>query len=324
MNRSASMAKAPTQRRRQSCAVVLWFLSAGTAAADEGGVSFWLPGQYGSFSAVPAEPGWSLGSVYYHTSVDASASREFPIGGSIVAGLESEADLLFLAPGYTSSGDFWGGGQLTVAVTAVVGRVDVEVDARLTGPGGGSTSGSLSDSESGIGDLYPAATVRWNDGVHNWMTYLMAGVPVGDYDRDALANLGTNHWSADVGGGYTYLNESNGRELSAVLGFTYNFENPDTDYQNGVSAHLDWAASQFLSETFHIGLAGYFYGQLGGDSGDGARLGDFKSSVAAAGPEAGRFFNNGAWYLNVKGYYEFDAEHRPEGWNLWLTWAMPL
>ena len=32
--------------------------------ADEGGVSFWLPGQFGSLAAVPTEPGWSLGTVY--------------------------------------------------------------------------------------------------------------------------------------------------------------------------------------------------------------------------------------------------------------------
>jgi len=24
----------------------------------------------------------------------------------------------------------------------------------------------------------------------------------------------------------------------------------------------------------------------------------------------------------VKGYYEFDAQHRPKGWNTWLTLAI--
>jgi hypothetical protein len=32
------------------------------ALADEGGVSFWLPGLYGSLAAVPVTPGWSFGS----------------------------------------------------------------------------------------------------------------------------------------------------------------------------------------------------------------------------------------------------------------------
>jgi len=39
-----------------------------------------------------------------------------------------------------------------------------------------------------------------------------------------------------------------GREFPAVLGFTRNFENKDTDYRNGVDGRLDWAASQFLDE----------------------------------------------------------------------------
>ena len=27
-------------------------------------------------------------------------------------------------------------------------------------------------------------------------------------------------------------------------------------------------------------------------------------------------------YLNLKGYKEFGAEHRPEGWNAWLTFVI--
>ena len=83
-----------------------------------------------------------------------------------------------------------------------------------------------------------------------------------------------------------------------MLGFTYNFKNPDTDYQNGVDAHLDWAASQFLSEQWQVGLVGYFYQQVSGDSGAGAVLGDFKSRVYAIGPQVGYFFPVGGskWY----------------------------
>jgi hypothetical protein len=28
-------------------------------------------------------------------------------------------------------------------------------------------------------------------------------------------------------------------------------------------------------------------------------------------------------YVNLKGYGEFGAEHRPEGWNVWLTFSPP-
>jgi hypothetical protein len=48
-------------------------LVASPVLADEGGVSFWAPGQFGSFSAVPTTPGWSVPLVYYHVSADADA-----------------------------------------------------------------------------------------------------------------------------------------------------------------------------------------------------------------------------------------------------------
>jgi hypothetical protein len=52
--------------------------------ADEGGVSFWVPGFFGSLAAAPQQPGWSLTTIYYHTSVSAGSSvalaREFEIG----------------------------------------------------------------------------------------------------------------------------------------------------------------------------------------------------------------------------------------------------
>src|SRR6201993_2246040 len=55
------------------------------ARADEGGVSFWIPGFFGSLAAVPAQaPGWSVTSVYYHTSVsaggDVARAREITLG----------------------------------------------------------------------------------------------------------------------------------------------------------------------------------------------------------------------------------------------------
>ena len=313
-----------TEKRKLAAAALLAAAST-VSVADEGGVSFWLPGQFGSFAAVPGDPGWSLPLVYYHTSTDASASKSFSRGGQVRAGLDVKADLLLAVPSYVFSDPVLGG-QASVSVAGLFGSPRVGVDATLTGPGGGTLTGSQSDSLTGFGDLYPAAYLKWNRGVHNFMAYTMAGIPVGAYDAARLANLGTNHWALDAGGGYTYLDTKSGREFSAVLGFTYNFENPDTNYKNGIDGHLDWAASQFLSEQWHVGLVGYFYQQLSGDSGAGAVLGDFKSRVGAVGPQLGYFFPIGAqkWYLNVKGYYQFDANNRPKGWTTWMTLAIPL
>jgi hypothetical protein len=311
--------------KKRVCTGVLLASVSALSMADEGGVSFWLPGQMGSFSAVQADPGWSLAAVYYHSSTSAGGDKAFPRGGRINAGLDVTADLVFLIPSYAFAEPVLGA-QAALSMAGAYGKVKVDVGSTLTGPGGSAVSGSQSDSLTSVADLYPMGSLKWNRGVHNYMAYTMLGVPVGSYEAGRLANIGTNHWSADVGGGYTYLNEKTGREFSAVLGFTYNWENSDTQYKNGIDSHLDWAASQFLSEQTHVGLVGYFYQQLSGDSGAGATLGDFKSRVYAVGPQVGYFFPVGGqkWYVNFKGYYEFEAQNRPEGWNAWVTLALPL
>jgi hypothetical protein len=303
-----------------ACAVV-----SPPALADEGGVSVWLPGQFGSLAAVPGESGWSLPIVYYHASANASGGANFAIGGRIAGNLDARADLMLVVPTYTFATPVWGG-QAQVSMTTVAGKMNVSAEATLTAPGGAVLSRNAGDSLTGFGDLFPMASLRWNDGNHNWMAYTQVGVPVGSYQVGRLANLGTNHWSADAGGGYTYLNQKTGREFSAVAGVTYNFENPDTNYRNGVDVHLDWGASQFLSEQLHVGLVGYFYNQISGDSGTGARLGDFKSRVNGIGPQIGYLFKMGERqaYINLKGYHEFDNENRPAGWNAWLTLSIPL
>jgi hypothetical protein len=74
-------------------------------------------------------------------------------------------------------------------------------------------------------------------------------IPVGAYDPTRLANLGIGHGAVDAGFGYTYFDPKTGNEFSAVLGFTYNLENQQTDYKNGIDMHLDWGASKFLNQT---------------------------------------------------------------------------
>jgi len=314
-----------TRRQATVCAGIALTTVSPPLFADEGGVSFWLPGNYGSFAAAPSAPGWALPVIYYHGPAASGDDKTFLRGGRLTAGLNARADFLFVAPTYILASPV-AGGQAAVSVAGALGRVKAGVEATLTGPGGAMLSGGESDARTGLSDLYPTATLKWNRGVHSFMVYAAADVPVGAYDPTRLANIGINHWALDAGSGYTYLDEKNGSEFSAVLGFTYNFENHDTHYRNGVDAHLDWAASHFFSPTFHAGLVGYAYHQLTGDSGTGATLGDFKSKVWGLGPQAGWFFQVGErkWYLNLKGYHEFNAQNRPHGWNAWLTLAIPL
>ena len=113
-------------------------------------------------------------------------------------------------------------------------------------------------------------------------------------------------------------------EFSAVGGLTYNLENMSTGYRNGVDLHIDWAASQFLTKQWQVGLVGYFYNQLTADSGCLPQLCPFKSQVAGIGPQIGYIFPVAGMqgYLNLKGYGEFDGDDRPHGWNVWLTLSL--
>ena len=70
---------------------------------------------------------------------------------------------------------------------------------------------------------------------------------------------------------------------------------------------------------------GYVFPQISCDSGSGNRVGCFKSRVIGVGPQIGHVFplgGNHQGYLNLKGYKEFAAEHRPEGWNIWPTFVI--
>jgi len=312
-------------------------LASGPALADEGGVSFWVPGLYGSLAAVPGTPGWSLATIYYHTSVsagaDVAAAREITIGRfnpmlnlNLSATLNADADIGFFNPTYTFATPVLGG-QASVGFAAVVGHERTSVSGTVTAsipPFAFIRSDSITDSVTGVGDLYPQATLKWHQGVNNFMIYGTGDIPVGTYSSSSLANIGIGHGAADAGAGYTYLDEKAGNEFSAVAGFTYNLTNTSTNYQNGVDFHLDWGASKYLSKQVFIGAVGYLYDQVSGDSGAGDRVGPFESRVVGVGPQIGYLFPVGDMqgFLSLKGYREFDANDRPSGYNVWLTFAI--
>jgi len=311
-------------RRLVSSALIALAAFAGApdvAHADEGGLSFWLPGLFGSLAAVPGHPGWGFVSIYLHPFATASANTTFFRGGRFVAGVKGTGDLVAYGPSYTFETPVLGG-QFSLSLFNVAGRSTASISASLTGPRGNTISGTASQSLTSLGDLLPQASIKWNEGVHNFMVYGTGDIPVGDYNSNRLANLGLGHGAMDGGGGYTYFNPTTGIEFSAVTGLTYNFQNPSTKYKNGIDAHLDWGASYFLTKQFHFGVVGYYFQQITGDSGTGANLGDFKSRVAGIGPQIGYLFPVGdkvQGYINVKAYKEFFAKNRAEGWNFWVT-----
>jgi hypothetical protein len=328
---------------RVGTAAALFALPAQIARADEGGVSFWIPGFFGSLAAVPAQaPGWSVSSVYWHDSVsaggDVARAREFEIGrvpvnltANFSGNVNANLDLGLVAGTYTFATPVLGA-QASASLLAVYGSNSTTLAGTLSGAlatplgtVGFSRFDSINSSIIAFGDLLPMFQLKWNAGVNNFMTYVTGDIPVGAYDSMRLANIGIGHWVIDAGGGYTYFNPQTGHEASAVLGFSYNFKNPSTQYQNGVDMHLDWGVSQFLTKQWQVGLVGYVYQEIGCDSGTGDRVGCFQSRVVGVGPQVGYLFPVGEkmqGYLNLKAYREFENANRPDGWNVWLTFNL--
>ncbi len=307
------------------------------ARADEDGVSFWIPGFFGSLAATPQQPGWSFAAINYYTNVSASGnaavSREITIGqfnpavnASVSANVAAKVDVGIFAPTYVFATPFLGG-QASASLLMMYGNNDTSLNATATGTVGPvpfTRTIALEQDTSGMGDLVPQFAVRWNAGVNNFMAYITGDIPAGLYNSSNLANIGIGHGAIDGGVGYTYFDQKTGHEFSAVTGLTGNFENTSTGYTNGIDWHLDWGASQFLTKQLQVGLVGYFYDQLTPDSGCAPILCPFESRVIGVGPQIGYLFPVGDMqgYVNLKGYGEFDSDDRPDGWNVWLTFSL--
>src|SRR5258705_2992031 len=143
-----AMASIESVIRRIGCAVTAAavLLCTEISRADEGGVSFWLPGQYASLAATPQVPGWAMGAVYYHSNVAASgnvaAARQITVGKipanvnvNLNLSLSGQGDLVVLSPTYTFATPVLGG-QLSVGVASWFGKSSASIAGKLTAGGG--------------------------------------------------------------------------------------------------------------------------------------------------------------------------------------------
>ena len=302
--------------------ISIGFFSSQSVLADEGGVPFWMSGQYASMAAVPMATGWSLVAMPYVYSGNADKSKTFQHGTSINTGLSARESLVLMQMGYVAEEKILSG-QPYLGVGWGPGTNTTTASVSVVNP---STQLNRSNTSNGSTDIYPLASLTWNQGNNNFKTYVTGDIPLGTYNSTSLSSIGIGHAAMDAGGGYTYLNNTSGLEFSGVLGATYNWMNNQTNYQNGIDSHLDWSVSQFVSQNWQVGIAGYGYYQLTADSGSGDRVGAFKSRIAAVGPQIGYLFNIGKKqaYINLRAYKELWAQNRVEGYAMISTISIPL
>jgi len=292
-----------------AAALAVVLVSAQASLAAEGGFSFYLPGLAGDIAlAQSAEPGdLQVANTVYLLSGDAGTAV---LQGKVNAGLDLTMALDIVSASYTFEQEVLGA---TYTVGAAIPFGYAELEATITTTGGGSFFAERDSFNIADIALVPLE-LTWT--IDNFSIQLGEAIyaPTGAYDVDEVVNLGLNHWGFDTTLAATYLNPKTGTEVSIAPGVIYNTENDETNYQTGTEFHLDLTANQFLSETFAIGVRGYYYKQLTGDSGSGARLGDFKGESFGLGPGFIWFpeFAEGKLAVLGKWIHDFDATNRFE------------
>lgn len=299
--------------------------STGSAFAAEGASSFYLLGQRGQGAAVLPPEGLFFSVPNYFYSGDAGGSQDLPFGGSLALGVDADLFLTLPTAIWVTPVDVLGG-DLAFTGTLVLGNADVDASATLAIPGLGAGTASVSDERWAVGDPAFGAMVGWQAENLNYLLTASLNVPVGDYDAGRLSNISLNRWVLDLTGAATWMDPESGFELSGAAGITLNGENDDTEYETGTEFHFEAAAAYHFSPTFSVGVNGYHYQQLTGDSGAGATLGDFKGRVTGLGPTMSATFMLGPIPVatSLRYFHEFNVKNRLEGDAGWLTITIPL
>jgi len=343
--------------RRQLVAVAALLVGAATLAggetqAAENAAGIYLLGTKGSMAGFTPPPGTYFVDVNYVYAGDASGNaavgvalrrlgnRLFPNLPprtlDIQADIKLDGDVqvvmpsfLWVAPGKVLGGNVGFGAIMPVGRKAI--DVDIDALATLTLPllnrtleRGGRFH--FDESTTDFGDPVANALIGWHQGNWHWNLGTLLNIPIGPWSQTSDTNISFNHWALDTTGAVTWFDPKIGWELSSAAGFTFNWENPDTDYETGTEFHVEWAVVRHFSQKFSLGVVGYHYQQVTGDSGAGATLGDFKGRVSALGPTLNYSFQLGKIPVSTQWSYfhEFDVKNRVEGDAGLLTISMPL
>lgn len=312
------------------------------AMAAEDAAGIYLLGSKTAMSGVVPPPGTYVTDINYLYSGDAGGTAARGIAlrrtGALLnveANVEVDAFAYLNAPVvlWVAPEKFFGG-NVGFGLMVPVGnkQVDVTVDAfvDLTLPNGTVIAANrrqeFDDSSTRFGDPLLNAVIGWQEGNWHWNVGALLNVPIGPWDLESISNIAFNRWALDTTAAVTWLDMSRGHEVSVAAGFTFNGENPDTDYKTGTEFHVEWALIQHFSKTFTAGIAGYHYIQVTGDSGSGARLGGFEGRVNAIGPVMTYTSMHGETLITtqLEWMHEFGAVNRTEGDMGMLTVSLPL
>lgn len=282
--------KTAYQRYLLSAALVAALaLATTTSPAEQGGSGHYTPGATADFiDATPGQPGW----VFYNAFMDyddgtASASRGLPLGANIAlsATVNAQADcpLVFYTPDFRILDN----GLMTFGVTVPYVWVDVKAGGTINALGH-QVSRTREDTASGLGDIeFWPFWLGWTNGDFKYDAHCGVYAPTGDYNKNSLASVGLGYWTFEPEVECSWLSSKLGTEVSVFTGFDINTKNTDANYLSGDIFHIDGTVAQHLplfGGYIGVGANAFYYKQIDGDSGSGARLGGFETETYGVGP----------------------------------------
>jgi hypothetical protein len=294
--------------------------------AAEYGTGPWVKGYSDMFAGVlPSVPGIYVRNDAYHYEGDA---QKLIFDGLIQAGVQERYMADILAISVVTPAKILGGTYAVAFVPSFISMnvdVDIGIDPfrlrRNVGPFGpgdlvGPFDFNFGDSKMSQGDSVIAPVILgWDEGNFHWNVATFVFAPTGDYDRRDLANTSLNRWAVMPHVAGTYFDPKTGWQASGAATYTFNWQNPATDYETGDIVNLEGTVTKNFG-ALGVGVASYAMIQVTGDSGTGARLGSFESSVYGVGPIVSYTLGAGTatpLTLLAKWYHEFDAENTFEG-----------
>ncbi len=284
--------------------------------AEEGGSGHYFPGSIASIvDGVPAEPSFAirLNAVQYDAVL--KVERNDPMVGLITSEVKTKINGIALT--LLWSPDWLTDSKWNYAMSATVPFIKNDITATVKSS---FFERQRKDKKSGIGDIILIPLMlnyQHNTNVSsNYRLSIYA--PTGRYDAERLANTGKNFWTFTPTASVNYFGRENGIEASLFVGVDFNTKNNDTKYRSGTQAHIDGTLAQhfkILSGIAGIGITGFRYQQIKGDSGAGAIFGDFKAKSHGIGPVISYIKKTSAATIiaRLKWLHEFDSKNRFQG-----------
>ena len=291
-----------------------------TVHAVEGGFDTYFPGTSGNLGLAKFPgPGFYFVNFTIFSQGDTDvAARQGRVHTDISDTIVANA----FVPAYISELEILGANFWAAAAIPVL---YIESDATVEA--GNITKPILDASNGGLGDLYLVPFgLDWKLEDLEIILFLGINTPVGEYDVNNDVNLGLNYWAFDPNVGVTWTLPEN-FELDLNLGYLFNLENTATDYKSGNAIHFDYTIGYNITKRFQVGLSGYTYYQVTGDSGSGATLGSFKGEGVGIGPSLTYLFGDpeGFWFFaDLSWLHDVHTKNRIESDYVVLMVAFPL